>query len=51
MMTRVVTGQDLVGDWVTVQEGTYRYAVAQVGRMRVRSVIHEYLATEVLWGD
>lgn len=51
MMTRVVTGQDLVGDWVIVQEGTYRYAVAQVGGMRVRSVIREYLATEVLWDD
>jgi hypothetical protein len=51
MMTRVVTGQDLLGDWVIVQEGTYRYAVAQVGGMRVRSVVHEYLATEVLWDD
>lgn len=51
MMTRVIEGQDLDGDWVIVQDGNYRYAVDQVGTMRVRSVIHEYLATEVLWDD
>lgn len=49
MMTRVITGQDLDGPWVMVQDGTYRYAVAQVGTMVVRSVIFEYLATEVYW--
>jgi hypothetical protein len=51
MMTRVLTGQDLVGDWVIVQAGVYRYNVSQHGIMRVRSVIREYLATEVYWGE
>jgi hypothetical protein len=51
MMTRVLTGQDLAGEWVVVQEGIYRYAVAQGGGMLVRSVLSEYLATEVYWGD
>jgi hypothetical protein len=49
MLTRFLTGQDLDGPWVTVQEGVYRYAVAQVGAMLVRSIIFEYLATEVYW--
>ena len=49
MMTRVLTGQDLDGDWVVVQDGVYRYAVAQAGTLMVRSVIFEYLATEVCW--
>jgi hypothetical protein len=51
MLTRLVTGQDLllVGGWIVVQEGVYRYAVAQVGLMRVRTVLFDYLATEVYW--
>lgn len=49
MMTRWVTGQDLSGGWVIVQEGAYRYSVAQNGGLRVRIVISEYLAAEVLW--
>ena len=49
MMTRVMTGQDLDGSWVIVQEGVYRYAVVQFGGgFLVRSVISEYLATEVV---
>lgn len=51
MLTRVVTGQDLDGSWVVVQDGVYRYAVTQDGGILVRSVIHEYLATEVYWSD
>ena len=51
MMTRVVTGQDLSGPWVVVQDGVYRYAVAQVGRLLVRTVLFEYVATEVYWDD
>lgn len=49
MMTRVMTGQDLSGAWVIVQDGIYRYAVAQQGTMLVRSVLQDYLATEVYW--
>ena len=51
MMTRVMTGQDLCDGWVVVQDGVYRYGVAQCGVMLVRSVLFEYLATEVYWGD
>lgn len=49
MMTRVVTGQDMVGSWIIVQEGVYRYAVEQQQRMLVKTVLYEYLATEVCW--
>ena len=51
MMTRVMTGQDLCDGWVVVQEGIYRYCVAQCDVIRVRSIIYEYLATEVYWSD
>ena len=49
MLRRVVTGEDLSGGWVIVQEGVYRYSVMQRGRLLVRSVLSEYLATEVHW--
>ena len=51
MMTRVMTGQDLRDGWVVVQEGIYRYGVAQRGAILVRSVLYNYLATEVCWND
>ena len=51
MMTRVMTGQDLVDGWVMVQANVYRYAVAQIGTILVRSVLFEYLATEVSWHE
>lgn len=49
MMTRVMTGQDLDDGWVNVQDDIYRYVVFQQGMLTVRSVIHNYLATEVVW--
>jgi hypothetical protein len=49
MMSRLVTGADMSGGWVIVQPGTYRYSVEEAGGLRVRSVLWEYLATEVLW--
>jgi hypothetical protein len=51
MMTRVVRGQDLSRGWVIVQDGVYRYALEQQGIMLVKSVLFEYLATEVHWDD
>lgn len=51
MMTRVMTGQELRDGWVIVQDGVYRYGVAQSGGIVVRSVLFEYLATEVWWND
>ena len=50
MMTRVLTGQDLRDGWVIVQDGVYRFRVEQYDVMLVRSVLFEYLATEVYWG-
>lgn len=49
MLTRVVRGQNLWDGWVVVQDCVYRYAVVPDGRLVVRSVIREYLVTEVLW--
>lgn len=51
MLTRAISGQDMDGDWVVVQADVYRYAVAQEGVLRVRSVLYNYLATEVLWSE
>ena len=51
MLWRVLTGQGLSHGWVIVQDGIYRYAVAQVGVMLVRTVLLEYLATKVYWSD
>lgn len=51
MKTRVLTGQDMEGDWVVVQDGMYRYSVQQDGGLWVRSVWAEYLATEIQWSD
>ncbi len=40
----------LMSDWVDVQEGRYRYlAVDDRGEIRVKIIIREYLACEVIW--
>jgi len=49
MMTRLCTGQDFEKGWVIVQDGIYRYAVCQTGGVLVRTVLFEYLATEIYW--
>jgi hypothetical protein len=51
-MQRLVTGYDIRGSWIVVQDGVCRYSVtpADAGVL-VRSVLWEYLATEVWWGD
>lgn len=51
MMTRVFTGQDLSDGWVIVQDDVYRYSVEQRDMMLVRTVLFEYLATEVYWSE
>lgn len=51
MMTRLFTSDDMVGHWVVVQGGTYRYSVQQNGGVQVRTVLSEYLATEVRWEE
>ena len=42
---------DMIGPWVIVQDGVYRYAVVDRGgdSLLVQSVIQEYLATSVYW--
>ena len=50
LMTRLVTGEDMRADgWVVVQPNVYRFAVMERGQIVVRTVIREYLATEVAW--
>ena len=49
LMTRLATGQDMVDGWVVVQEGVYRYVVEQLPAMRVKMILWEYLAVEVVW--
>lgn len=40
---------DEEGGWTVLQQGRYRYAVAQPGEVVVRIVLSEYLAGEVVW--
>lgn len=51
MMTRLLTGQDMNDGWIVVQDNIYRYAAIQTDGTTVRSVLYEYLATEVHWGS
>ena len=51
MMTRALTGQNMRNGWVIVQEGVYRFCVQPRGVMLVRSVLFDYLATQVQWTD
>lgn len=52
LMQRLVTGDDMRPDgWIEVQPGVYRYAVMESDGFIVRSVIREYLATEVIFAD
>lgn len=44
-----VDSWESVNNWVVVQEGNYRYRIVRDGSSCVRSVISEYLATEVGW--
>ena len=51
MMTRLLTGQDMRNRWIVVQDGVYRYRVEQVDGLLIRTVLCEYLGTEVFWRD
>lgn len=51
LMTRLMTGQDMLGSWIIVQARTYVYAVGRENGIKVRSIIRDYLATEVCWQD
>ena len=44
--------RDIQGSWIVIQENYYRYWVEDFGDcLSVKSVIREYLATEVIWSD
>ena len=50
LMQRIAFGDVLPGGWNAVQRGVYRFAVSQdYGGVRVRIVLHECLAAEVVW--
>lgn len=51
MMERLIFGSDLIdANWILVQDQVYRYHVAQYeSSIVVKSVLNEYLATEVTW--
>jgi hypothetical protein len=50
LMARLISGEDMRSDgWVIVQPEAYRFAVMDNGQFVVRTVIREYLATEVIW--
>ena len=48
---RAILGYDICNGWVIVQDDVYRYEVTQNNGVYVRSVMAEYLATEVYWPD
>ena len=39
----------MVGGWIIVEPGRYRYAIDWSDAITVKSVIWEYLATETRW--
>lgn len=47
LMQHIATGQDMLGEWIVVQPERYRYSLEEDGGLVVRSVIWNYLATEV----
>ena len=52
MMQRLMTGEDIQDGWIIVQDGIYRYSVlSSANGVRVRSVIFEYLLTDVCWSN
>jgi hypothetical protein len=50
MERMIVLGSDSFGGgWLVVQDGRYRYRTSQSDGLRVRIVIREYLACEIVW--
>jgi len=45
--TQLATAEDMKGQSVIVSEPNYRYSVREIGGLRMRSALSEYLATEV----
>lgn len=51
MLVRLAEGVGMAGGWIEVEPRRYRYAVDWSGGLTVRSVIWDYLATEIRWID
>ena len=49
MLRLLETGECEEGGWIEVQNGVYRYAVDELPRVRI--VLREYLAAEVIWDE
>ncbi|MET0527087.1 MAG: HNH endonuclease [Microvirga sp.] len=50
-MKRHAPSRDMSDGWIVVEKGNYRYSVDRADGMRVRTVVAEYLATEVRWHE
>lgn len=49
MTVHLLDDEAMVGGWITVEPGRYRYAIDWSGDVTVKTVIWEYLATETRW--
>jgi hypothetical protein len=49
LLQRVYEGIDMVDGWIVVQPSIYVFAVIETDSVTVRSIIREYLLTEVTW--
>lgn len=49
MTVQLLDEEAMVGGWITVEPGRYRYSIDWSGTVTVKTVIWEYLATETRW--
>lgn len=49
LLQRAIEGTDMVEGWIIVQPGVYAFAVIETDSVTIRSIIREYLLTEVTW--
>jgi hypothetical protein len=49
MTVHLIDGEALVGGWIVVEAGRYRYSIDASDGVTVRTVVWEYLATETRW--
>lgn len=49
MTVQLLDEEAMVGGWITVEPGRYRYSIDWSGAVTVKTVIWEYLATETRW--
>lgn len=49
MTVQLLDGEVMVGGWITVEAGRYRYSIDWSDAVTVKTVIWEYLATETRW--